>query len=149
MLTEGCDWVEALRKTVETPPGEHKPVLDLFTKDSRQAGKFDLLVKHNPGVLHVYVGHNLDGTYRPGAGYVAQEWDPDELLRPSFPDELKDKQRLYSSRDVLEFLEALPDESINRVNIDMGIIGEEYMQDCVAQCMRLIEPGGAIEFGTM
>ena len=145
----GGDWVEELRKVVETPPGMHKPVLDLFTKDANQARKFDLLAKHNPGVLHVYVGHNLDGSYRPGDEYVASEWDPDELLRPIFQDELEDRRRLYSSRDVSGLLEVLPDESINRVNIDMGIIGVEYMMDCVAQCMRVLEPGGAIEFATL
>ena len=39
----------------------------------------------------------------------------------------------------------MPDGSINRINIDFGYPGRRIIEDC----LRVLEPGGAIELGTL
>jgi len=132
------DWGKLIREAVKVEQGQHKPVLDLYCYHGRASSKFNLLSKHNPDVLHVYVGDEL-APLTTSKTAQPQVWNPDE----GAANELE-QRRLYSCMNVEDFLPHLPDESINRINIDMGFPGKKVIQEC----MRVLEPGGTIEFGT-
>lgn len=136
------DWRAFLQKAVEVAPGEHKPVLDLFTYHDQNIGFFNMLAQCNPDVLHIYAGRALQGGLsRKRQG--SKVWDPDLLVRrytkPEF--EIHNWRRLFSSLEVDDLLDFLPAESINRANIHMDLPDSQVIE----ACMLDLEPGGGIE----
>ncbi|MFH1402775.1 MAG: hypothetical protein ABIH11_00725 [Candidatus Altiarchaeota archaeon] len=128
---------------------KHKPVVDLYSYHATNVPKFNALAESNPGVKHIYVGYELDGgfsyEYAADGSWEGRTWDPGELSKRSADDVFREyargRRREFSSKDVLVWLKSQDDNSVNRFNIDGCIPPKEVLKEC----MRVLEPGGAIE----
>jgi hypothetical protein len=132
---------------------KHKPVVDLYAYHPQNTPKFDLLSRANQSVKHVYVGNELDTAYdremAKDGTRAARTWDRDgsdkRYATGEYQQEARKMRREASSEDVLKWLRQQGSGSINRINIDYSFPQKAVL----SECMRVLEPGGAVEVGTL
>ena len=131
---------ERFLRLIEVDRGE-KPVIDLFSYYGSNNPKFDALSKAEPNRVHLYVGTELDPDRERTNG---RDWEPDKENYGLWKLDVSRGKRVFSSRLVDDVLKDLPDNSVNRINIDYVFMGA----DVIRESLRVLEPGGALEYNS-